>query len=165
MIDPVQSFWYKVYDELKLALLIEIQSHGLEISCVQDILLKRSFASSTQAGKSFTGSQMTTAMETSPKCSSYSRGCAQNPVLRSSQRNRLLDSTFAMQLNPPFTVCGKVKMKFLFLHEFCFQSSLSCKPSSPRVFKQRHKFNCSCNQYIDSFSIDKIGFDFDFKKN
>ena len=24
MIDPVQSFWYKVYDELKLALLIEI---------------------------------------------------------------------------------------------------------------------------------------------
>ena len=25
--------------------------------------------------------------------------------------------------------------------------------------------NCSCNQYIDSFSIDKIGFDFDFNKN
>lgn len=30
MIDPVQSFWYKVYDKLKLALLIEISSMVLK---------------------------------------------------------------------------------------------------------------------------------------
>ena len=62
MIDPVQSFWYKVYDKLKLALLIKIQSMVLKSVVCSIFYLSEAWQAALN-GKTLLESQMSTTME------------------------------------------------------------------------------------------------------